>query len=637
MAAPTNTIWGNASTGSNGYQGKIGVYVTTTSTDTTTTVSVDVYYWSQYSVGDSSNTFTCTIGSDTKTWTSQSINTTSNSSFSESNQVKIGSHSYTFNRDTSASSKTIKAEFSGLDYGGGSGSVSTTASVPALPTYTVTYNANGGSGVPDAQTKIHGTTLTLSSTKPTRTGYTFSKWNTKSDGSGTSYNAGGSYTSNSSVTLYAIWTTNTYYIKYNANGGSGTMSNSTHTYGVAYNLTANAFTRTGYTFSGWSKTSTGTVAYSDKASFNNMTSTNGETINLYAVWSPYKHTVAYNVNGGSSTAPSNQTKTYGGTINITSTKPTRKGYTFVNWNTESNGTGTTYTSGQTYGYDQNGGTVTLYAQWSENYLTVNYYSNYATSYNGNSTPENTVNNNNVLVYTVKYYYDNEYASGLLDYNSGSTIGMVKTGYSSTGNWGTSTSGGTLIHQTTAFESGQALAEAFGKTLESGNVSVNVYAQWEENYLTVNYYSNYATSFSGKVTSENEVNNNNVIIWSQKYYYDDEYSSGLINYKDSGTNLHMTRTGYFATGYWGTSANGGILIEENAGFSSGQELAESFNLSLETGNKSVNIYAQWKHANVVYCKINGKYVLCNMYVKLNGKWKPCLCYIKIDDEWNLSVN
>lgn len=72
-------------------------------------------------------------------------------------------------------------------------------------TFTVTYNANGGTGAPAAQTKNYGTAITLSSTKPTRTNYVFLKWNTKADGSGDSYNPGDKYTDNASVTLYAQW------------------------------------------------------------------------------------------------------------------------------------------------------------------------------------------------------------------------------------------------------------------------------------------------------------------------------------------------------------------------------------------------------------------------------------------------
>lgn len=70
-------------------------------------------------------------------------------------------------------------------------------------TYTVTYDANGGSGAPSSQTKTENIDLTLSSTKPTKEGYTFVNWNTKKDGTGTSYDAGAVYSGNANITLYA--------------------------------------------------------------------------------------------------------------------------------------------------------------------------------------------------------------------------------------------------------------------------------------------------------------------------------------------------------------------------------------------------------------------------------------------------
>ena len=72
-------------------------------------------------------------------------------------------------------------------------------------TYTVTYNANGGSGAPSAQTKKHGTTLTLSSAKPTRSGYTFMGWAESAGAANAKYQAGASFTDNKNVTLYAVW------------------------------------------------------------------------------------------------------------------------------------------------------------------------------------------------------------------------------------------------------------------------------------------------------------------------------------------------------------------------------------------------------------------------------------------------
>ncbi len=73
------------------------------------------------------------------------------------------------------------------------------------PTFTITYNANGGSGAPASQTKSSGKALTLSSAKPTRQGYTFLGWATSSGASSAQYNAGGSFTTDANTTLYAVW------------------------------------------------------------------------------------------------------------------------------------------------------------------------------------------------------------------------------------------------------------------------------------------------------------------------------------------------------------------------------------------------------------------------------------------------
>jgi uncharacterized repeat protein (TIGR02543 family) len=131
----------------------------------------------------------------------------------------------------------------------------------------------------------------------TKFGYTFAGWNEKADGTGTAwgitsshsgtYESGNawSWTYTKNITLYAQWTPWTYTIKYNANGGSGTMSTSSHTYGVASNLSANAFTRTNYAFLGWATSANGAVVYSNSETAPDNISANGETINLYAIWS----------------------------------------------------------------------------------------------------------------------------------------------------------------------------------------------------------------------------------------------------------------------------------------------------------------------------------------------------------------
>ena len=135
------------------------------------------------------------------------------------------------------------------------GSIKLTASatlyaVWRINTYTVSYNANGGSGAPASQTKTYGVTLTLSSTTPTRTGYTFSAWNTAQNGSGTSYAPGGSYTANAAATLYAQWQANAYAVTFDAQGGSVTPAGKSVTYGQPYGALP-VPERPGYRFDGW--------------------------------------------------------------------------------------------------------------------------------------------------------------------------------------------------------------------------------------------------------------------------------------------------------------------------------------------------------------------------------------------------
>ena len=144
-------------------------------------------------------------------------------------------------------------------------------------TYTILYNANGGSGAPTAQTKTYDTDLTLTTSTPTRSGYTFDGWNTKSDGSGTNYSAGGKFTTNANTTLYAKWKQNTFTLRYNDNMGSG-CSTKTKTITPGNKLgTLCRPTRSGYWyFNGW---------YYDGKKYTASTVFNGNSdITLVASW-----------------------------------------------------------------------------------------------------------------------------------------------------------------------------------------------------------------------------------------------------------------------------------------------------------------------------------------------------------------
>lgn len=151
--------------------------------------------------------------------------------------------------------------------------------VSKLASYTVAYNANGGSGAPSSQVKWYGETLSLSTTVPKRTGYTFAGWNTKADGTGTNYAKGANYTANAAATLYAQWSIITYTVSYNANGGSGTVANQTKNYGQSLTLASSGFTRSYYTLDGWATSANGSVAYELGASY-----TGNSALALYAHW-----------------------------------------------------------------------------------------------------------------------------------------------------------------------------------------------------------------------------------------------------------------------------------------------------------------------------------------------------------------
>jgi len=314
-------------------------------------------------------------------------------------------------------------------------------------TYPVTYNANGATSgtAPGSQTKTHDVALTLATNSGNlaRTGYAFSGWNTAADGSGTTYPAGGTYTANAAVTLYARWTQGpTFTVTYNGNGNTG---GSPPTDGNAYQegdavtvLGAGTLEKTGYTFTAWNTAANGSgTSYAPGAQF----AMPGANVTLYAQWTQGQtHTLNTTANpaaGGTMTrnpdklnydhgeavqvtaaahagyaftgwsgdlsgttnpatltmnanktvtanfsAATTYTVTYSGNGNTGGSVPTdpnayqqgdtvtvlgpgaleRTGYTFSNWNTAANGSGTSYAPGAQFAMPASN--VTLYARWA---------------------------------------------------------------------------------------------------------------------------------------------------------------------------------------------------------------------------------------------------------------------------------
>ena len=190
--------------------------------------------------------------------------------------------------------KASSSSGGGTTGGGTTGGGSTPTGVP----YTVAFNANGGTGMMANMSFAAGASKELTINSFTRTGYLFIGWATSASATTPAYDDGQTVsglttTSGATVTLYAVWQANAYTIKFNKNGGSGTMSNLAMKYGTAKALTANAFQRPNYTFLGWSTSASATTAtYTNKQSVNNLVSTPDGSITLYAVWQTVREVTA---------------------------------------------------------------------------------------------------------------------------------------------------------------------------------------------------------------------------------------------------------------------------------------------------------------------------------------------------------
>lgn len=237
-------------------------------------------------------------------------------------------------------------------------------------TYYIIFNANGGSGSMINQAVYYGGLATLSACTFTRTGYTFTGWNTASNGSGTSYTPGSTFGPMPAynVTLYAQWNVNTYYVDFNANGGSGSMLNQGIQYGSSAALTINAFTRNGYTFAGWNTAANGSgTSYANQSSCGPMGAGN---VTLYAQWTANTYMVSFNANEGIAPSPMSKQVTYNsayGTLATTS----RTGYTFNGWYTASSGG----TKIETTTIVSTASGHTLYAHWTANNYTITFDAN----------------------------------------------------------------------------------------------------------------------------------------------------------------------------------------------------------------------------------------------------------------------
>ena len=259
------------------------------------------------------------------------------------------------------------------------------------PTLTYNVNAPATTKAPDAPASMTVPYNTAADDKSgwtvgdtgKITGYSFDGWYTSPTG-GDKYDWSTKLTND--VTMYAHWTANGYTVKYDAGGGKGTMGDQKFTFDVPQNLSPNAFTRDGYTFTGWKRADTGD-SYTDGQQVPNLTSTPNGIVTMIAQWTPNPASINYDPNpptgrtpGGQGTA--NWTGHTGDTQAIGANGWTVDGYTFIGWNTSADGKGTAYAPGTTWTAN---GTLTLYAQWTPGQAGLTYDGNGATG--GKTDPQ----------------------------------------------------------------------------------------------------------------------------------------------------------------------------------------------------------------------------------------------------------
>ena len=249
---------------------------------------------------------------------------------------------------------------------------------------TLTYHGNGATGGNTAAQSGHtGDELTTNANGFTRDGYTFVRWDTAKDGSGTAYGEGkngvGRYTMKPAGNdLYAIWKANPATIQYRNDwpNTTGSTPDTTGVTGQDVTIARNGFTRPGYTFTGWARDRRTDPSLQPGVRY---TLTPGTTT-LWAQWKADPAHLIYNANTGSTSQTRRTDGVVDQTLTVIANPFTRTGYTFTGWNTQADGRGKAYAAGNGFRLVADPksnpvNTSVLYAQWRINRVTLKFNPN----------------------------------------------------------------------------------------------------------------------------------------------------------------------------------------------------------------------------------------------------------------------
>ena len=400
----------------------------------------------------------------------------------------------------------------------------------------------------------------------TKTGFTFGGWYKEANCINKAGDAGASYEPESDITLYPKLINNTYTVTYNANGGSGTMTADTATYGKNYKTKANEFIApAGKKFAGWNEKSDGSgVSWTNYIGVNWVWDYT-KNVTLYAQWTDITTTVTFMKNtSNTDTTSSTQTYTYNasGTAGHFSNRGwSRTGYTLKGWNEDRNAKEAHYSVDNvvlsTWVSDM-APSVTLYAIWEPVTLKVTFMRNLSDT--------DTLSNSQMFTYK---------DSGSC--GSFSNKGWSKTGYTLSG-W-TEHRGSTDVMYST-------LSGVNNNWLAGKAPSVTLYAVWKPNQYTVKVDPN-GGNFNVTDTSITK-NSDGTATFKTTYNKTDYYALGIT----------ASRSGYTFDGFY-TEKNGGVKVYDSNGISVNGAYWDASNRWIYTGN--VTLYAHWtpNNCNVTY--------------------------------------
>ncbi len=242
--------------------------------------------------------------------------------------------------------------------------------------YTIKFNANGATGTMASLAMPYNTSKRLTNNAFARKGHLFTGWNTRADGTGTSYQNAQEVRNLSSIDgavieLYAQWKPIEYHVIFDANGGAGSMPNQHFVYDQAQTLAPNTFAKTGYSFDGWSTRQDGSgEAFTNEQEVKNLASNQNGTITLYAQWTPITYRITFDAHDGDGSM-GDQRLSFDQPDRLRVNQFTRTGYLFTGWNTQADGNGTRYTDLQEIRNLSStpDDTIALYAQWTP----IGYY------------------------------------------------------------------------------------------------------------------------------------------------------------------------------------------------------------------------------------------------------------------------